>query len=253
MASLGVAISAPFAGMLADRIGRRPVIVWSAFLLALTALATATATTLPQLIVWRFLQGVFTPGVFAVTVAYINDEWRAAGAGRVVAAYISGTVIGRIFQPHDFRAGRRARAVAASVSGSGRLESGSCGGDRDVAAARRAASDTEAASHGAGAAGAPSPRTWRNRQLLATFLVGFCVLFSLVGVFTYVTFHLAAPPYSLQPGALGSIFFVYLAGAVADSAGGPRHRSLRPSRDPCRRHRREHRRAWRSRWAVRCG
>ena len=37
MASLGVAIAAPFAGILADRIGRRKVIVWSAFLLALTA------------------------------------------------------------------------------------------------------------------------------------------------------------------------------------------------------------------------
>ena len=94
MASLGVAISAPFAGMLADRIGRSPVIVWSAFLLALTALATASATTLPQLLMWRFLQGVFTPGVFAVTVAYINDEWRDAAVGRVVAAYISGTVMG---------------------------------------------------------------------------------------------------------------------------------------------------------------
>src|SRR5580704_18143033 len=88
MASLGVAIAAPFAGLLADRIGRRPVIVWSAFLLGLTALATASATTLPQLLAWRFLQGVFTPGVFAVTVAYINDEWREAGTGRVVAAYI---------------------------------------------------------------------------------------------------------------------------------------------------------------------
>ncbi len=94
LASLGVAISAPFAGMLADRIGRRPVIVWSAFLLALTALATASATTLPQLLWWRFLQGTFTPGVFAVTVAYINDEWRASGVGRAVAAYISGTVMG---------------------------------------------------------------------------------------------------------------------------------------------------------------
>jgi YNFM family putative membrane transporter len=59
-----------------------------------------------------------------------------------------------------------------------------------------------------------------NRELLATFLVGFCVLFSLVGVFTYVTFHLAAPPYSLLPGALGSIFFVYLAGAVVTPLAG---------------------------------
>lgn len=59
-----------------------------------------------------------------------------------------------------------------------------------------------------------------NGELLATFLVGFCVLFSLVGIFTYITFHLAAPPYSLHPGALGSIFFVYLAGAVVTPLAG---------------------------------
>ena len=109
VASLGVAIAAPFAGILADRIGRRKVIVWSAFLLALSALATASATTLPQLIVWRFLQGVFTPGVFAVTVAYINDEWRDAGAGRAIAAYISGTVSG----------GFSSRLIAGWVAGHG--------------------------------------------------------------------------------------------------------------------------------------
>ena len=38
----------------------------------------------------------------------------------------------------------------------------------------------------------------RNRQLVATYAVGFCVLFTQVAMFTYVTFHLAAPPFSLS-------------------------------------------------------
>ncbi len=215
MASLGVAISAPFAGILADRIGRRKVIVWSAFLLALTGLATATAASLTQLIAWRFLQGVFTPGVFAVTVAYINDEWRDAGAGRVVAAYISGTVSG----------GFSSRILAGLVAAHGPwprvfLVLGGLNLVLAVVIAMWLPADT------------PRPKTaqrgsWKaaaahlaNRQLLATFLVGFCVLFSLVGVFTYMTFHLAAPPYSLLPGALGSIFFVYLAGVVVTPLAG---------------------------------
>jgi len=53
-----------------------------------------------------------------------------------------------------------------------------------------------------------------NPDLWAIFAVGFCILFSLVGTFTYVTFHLAAAPYSLGTSTLGSIFFVYLIGAV---------------------------------------
>jgi MFS transporter, YNFM family, putative membrane transport protein len=222
MASLGVALSAPFAGMLADRIGRRPVIVWSAFLLALTALATATATTLPQLLWWRFLQGVFTPGVFAVTVAYIHDEWRASGAGRVVASYISGTVLGG-FSSRILSGLVAAHAPRSDMS---LLRVFLVLGSLNLALAIVIAMwlPPEGRKHHEAAA---ASRGWTavaahlaNRELLATFLVGFCVLFSLVGVFTYVTFHLAAPPYSLQPGALGSIFFVYLAGAVVTPLAG---------------------------------
>ena len=75
---------------------------------------------------------------------------------------------------------------------------------------------------------------------MATFLVGFCVLFSLVGVFTYVTFHLAAPPYSLLPGALGSIFFVYLAGVVMTPLAGRAIDRFGHRSDSGRRHRGEH-------------
>jgi YNFM family putative membrane transporter len=110
--SLGVAVGAPFAGYLSDRLGRKPVIVWSAFLLAISAFFTATAPTLSVLIVWRFVQGLFTPGIFAVTIAYINEEWTDNGtaqdtgvsreigapqgtsAPQMVANYVTGTVLG---------------------------------------------------------------------------------------------------------------------------------------------------------------
>ena len=48
----------------------------------------------------------------------------------------------------------------------------------------------------------------KNSRLLATYCIGFCVLFSLVATFTYITFYLAEPPFHLEPAALGSIFFV---------------------------------------------
>jgi MFS family permease len=61
---------------------------------------------------------------------------------------------------------------------------------------------------------------FRNRRLVATFAVGFNVLFSLVGVFTWITFHLSAAPYSLSTTALSSLFFVYLVGLVVTPAAG---------------------------------
>ena len=53
-----------------------------------------------------------------------------------------------------------------------------------------------------------------NRRLLATFAVGFSMLFCIIAVFTYVNFYLAAPPFGLGPAALGTVFVVYLLGMV---------------------------------------
>ncbi|MGZ4846037.1 MAG: MFS transporter, partial [Candidatus Angelobacter sp.] len=60
----------------------------------------------------------------------------------------------------------------------------------------------------------------RNRRLVATFAVGFNVLFSLVGVFTWITFYLSAAPFSLSITALSSLFFVYLIGLVVTPGAG---------------------------------
>ena len=92
--TIAVAIAAPFVGRLADIVGRKRVIVGSAVLLAFATGLAATAATLGQLIAWRFLQGVLTPGVFAITIAYIHERWPASHSGRATAAYVSGTVIG---------------------------------------------------------------------------------------------------------------------------------------------------------------
>ena len=63
-------------------------------------------------------------------------------------------------------------------------------------------------------------RHFHNRQLVTTYAIGFCVLFTQVAMFTYVTFHLAAPPYLLSTAALGWLFVVYLIGAVATPLAG---------------------------------
>lgn len=218
MGSLGVAVAAPFAGRLADRIGRRRVIVWSAFLLAASSLAASTSPNLPVLIFWRFCQGVFTPGVFSVTVAYINDEWRGGGVGSALSAYVSGTVLG----------GFSCRFLAGLVASHWPWRSVFIvlGVLNLVCAAAVAAllQQESAPRSGRGAAPASLARDVlnhiRNRRLVATYLVGFGVLFSMVALFSYVTFYLAAPPFSLAPAALGSIFLVYLVGVAINPFSG---------------------------------
>ena len=60
----------------------------------------------------------------------------------------------------------------------------------------------------------------RDPRLLATYAVGFNVLFCLVGAFTYVNFYLADKPFFLGPTALASIFVVYLVGVFITPPAG---------------------------------
>ena len=55
---------------------------------------------------------------------------------------------------------------------------------------------------------------FRNSQLVATFAVGFGVLFNFICTFTFISFHLAAPPYSLSASWLGASLCHYLVGSV---------------------------------------
>jgi predicted MFS family arabinose efflux permease len=214
--TIAVAISAPIIGRLADRAGLRRVIVGSAFLLAIATALAATAASLRQLIIWRFVQGLATPGIFAGTVAYIHEEWPANRAGRATAAYMTGTIIG----------GFTGRAVAGLVAADVNWHASFVALavlNFAVAAALFAWLPPErghAHPDDRRQRGSSLVDHLRNRQLVATYAIGFCVLFTQVAMFTYVTFHLAAPPFRLSTAALGWLFVVYLVGAVVTPFGG---------------------------------
>src|SRR5262249_58674190 len=63
-------------------------------------------------------------------------------------------------------------------------------------------------------------RHLKDPQLLATYGIGFGVLFNFIVVFTYVSFHLAAAPYHFSSTLLGAIFSTYLVGTVISPMTG---------------------------------
>jgi MFS family permease len=216
-ATLGVALSAPFFGVLAERMARKRVILASLAGVTLPTLLAATSGSLGQLIFWRFLQGVTVPGIIAVTITYIGEEWPRERLALIMSFYVSGTALGGFM-------GRLASGILADRYGWRMsflvLGIASMLGVAAVAlwlphGKRRAAPAVQDAS-----IWQQTRQLFAIKPLMATFAVGFNVLFSLVGVFTWITFHLAAAPFWLSTTALSSLFFVYLVGLVVTPSAG---------------------------------
>lgn len=208
--TLAVALTAPFVSRLTGRFEQRTVISVAALLLAVPALMTAYANSFAELLVWRFIEGMLIPVVFATSVAYIGDRWRGGTVTEVTSLYVAGTVLGGF-------AGRFVTGVVTEYVGWREafellaVLSLMVGGfiqfllpDNPPRVAR------------------PST-TWSDvlgTPLLAAYAVGFCVLFSQVATFTYAGLYLSQAPFDLGPAALGTIYMVFLLALVVIPVAG---------------------------------
>ncbi|HVI49927.1 MAG TPA: MFS transporter [Candidatus Sulfotelmatobacter sp.] len=217
ISTLAVAISAPLAGLLTDKMRRKPVLLFAVLALVLPTIMLVLADSLTEILVWRFIQGMFLPAIFSATVAYISEEWPSAEASGVTGYYIAGSALG----------GFSGRFVTALMTDHFGWKSGSLaltlvtllcaliiwrwlppgGARKNVQVAQVSALEG-------------LRRHLTDPALLATYAVGFSVLFSMVATFTYVNFHLSLPPYSMSVSALGMIFLVYPIGAFVTPASG---------------------------------
>lgn len=210
------ALTAPIIGMVAERRGRKKVIVPSLFLLAVPTAFAATSNSLRALIFWRFAQGLFVPGVIAVMLAYVNEEWAGRGVGHAMSSYVSGTVLG----------GFLGRFISGVIATHWKwritflvLAVFNLIGAFVVRAWLPLAKNFVRAEHLQQVIHHAREHL-RSPLLLANFGMGASVLFALVGCFTYANFYLAAAPFHLNSAQLGSIFFVYLLGVVITPQSG---------------------------------
>ena len=216
--TIAVAFASPLSGLVVRRLGWRRTVVASLAVLPVPVVLAAAAPSLRVLVALRFVQGLAVPGIYAVVMAHLAEAWPASDLGRAMSALVTGNVIGGF-------TGRLVSGIAAEHLGGWRAAFvalavvTAAGG---VAAARLLPrGDAHAPSAPAAGAGRARPRDILGEpRLLATFAVGFMVLFSLVATFTYVTFHLSAPPFELGTAALSYLFTVYLIGALVTPFAG---------------------------------
>jgi predicted MFS family arabinose efflux permease len=150
-------------------------------------------------------------------MAYLSEEWPVEGLGRAMSALVTGNVIGGF-------TGRFLSGVVADHLGGWRVSFVALAAVTAVASVIATRLLPRGGRSQAAAGAAPAPARLGDvlgePTLLATFAVGFMVLFSLVATFTYVTFFLSAPPFSLGPSALSYLFTVYLVGAAVTPWAG---------------------------------
>ena len=204
--ALAVALTAPFTGVIADVAGRRRVISIAMALLVIPDLMMAFSPGLESLLFWRFVQGFLLPPIFAVTVAYIGSEWPANEATGVTGLFIAATAVGGF-------TGRMLIAALAEPVG-WRHAFFSCAAITAICAIaiwmmlphekNFVRATTLRASM------RQMLRLLRDTRLLATYAVGFGIMFSFIAAFTYIGFVLADAPFLLSPAAIGLVFVVYL-------------------------------------------
>ena len=220
--TFGVAISALLLAIFAERVDRRRTILTAMTLLGVCTLLTATTTTLPVLALWRCVEGIITPGVFIITITYITEEWPAHQVPQVMSLYVAGTVFGGFMGRLsggliDQHLCWRPVFVVLGIAGF----AGAALASRLLKPSRSRPSLPRESRLEAGQPSrresrlAPLLANLRNGRLLATFGIGFCMLFTLVAMFSYITFYLAAPPFLLSPTDLSWLFAVYLLGLIA--------------------------------------
>jgi MFS family permease len=106
--ALGLSFSASFigrfvtnipAGLLSERIGRKPVILTGAIGIAVFATLTGTANDVPTLLLYRLLMGVFSAMTITVANVAATDLSRVENRGRVLGMLHGMQLIVGIFAP----------------------------------------------------------------------------------------------------------------------------------------------------------
>ncbi|HZP99439.1 MAG TPA: aromatic acid/H+ symport family MFS transporter [Reyranella sp.] len=108
LSSVGIMVGALSSGPLADRFGRKPILLVSVALFGVFSLLSAYASSLGMLVAMRFFTGIGIGGAMPTTVAltsdYSSERWRAPTVmfmftGNTVGGFFAGQIAAQVL-PH---------------------------------------------------------------------------------------------------------------------------------------------------------
>ena len=215
--TMGMAVAGLFVAFFSRKINRRFGILISLCVLAIPTALLAVAPDLMTFTILRVTQGLCMASAFTLTLAYLGEECSATDAGGAFAAYITGNVASNLI----------GRLISAGVADHFGLAANfyffsalNLAGAVLVYFTIRTTMPILPAGKTLSTPFATLSQHLRNTPLLASFGIGFCILFAFIGTFTYVNFVLVREPLSLGRMALGFVYFVFLPSIVTTPFAG---------------------------------
>ncbi len=205
------------ASLLADRLGRKPVMNAALALGALLMLLSAWAPDFTSLLWLRAALGLVLAGLPAVAMAYLSEEIEPAVLGRVMGLYIAGNALGGML-------GRFLTALLAewfawpvalaALGGLGLV----CAGLfwHSLPPSRH----FQPKAVGLAQLWRDTRLHWRDPGLPWLFTSAFLLMGCFVSLYNYLGYRLHAAPYSLSSAQLGLVFLLYVLGMGASAWAG---------------------------------
>jgi len=214
--TVGMAVAGLTVALFSRHIARRGGILCSLALLAIPTSLLALAPNLTVFTALRIAQGLCMSTAFTLTLAYLAEQCGARAMASAFAAYITGNVASNLF-------GRLMSAAVADHLGlavnfyvfallnlSGALL---------VYVTLKRTTPMQFVGKRPSPLGALAEHLG-NGPLRASFGIGFLILFTFIGTFTYVNFVLVREPLGLSPMQLGFVYFVFLPSIITTPLAG---------------------------------
>lgn len=217
MATGPLAVAILFAGLLSDKMGRRPLMVVAMFAAGALTLGAAIVPGWSGILALRLLTGLALAGVPAVAMAYVAEEVDAGAVGAAMGLYIGGSAIGGM-------AGRLVASLVADIGGwRWALAAVGLAGVAMAEGFRRLAPPSRFFVPAKGRAGdmvRAATALFTDRALPLLYLEAFVLMGIFVTIYNYVTFRLMAPPYALSQAWVGAVFLLYVLGSISSAKFG---------------------------------
>lgn len=96
---VAAAIFLPLTGFLTDKIGRKKLFIWSVIGFTVASMLCGAAQSLPQIVIFRLLQGIFGATLVPLSQTVLLDTYPIEKQGSAMAIWGMGVMIGPIIGP----------------------------------------------------------------------------------------------------------------------------------------------------------